>query len=406
VTNKNKQPSVGASAQVAELLASSRFRRIRDQAFEQADDDGDLYSAWRQNTDRHLGRLAQVIVGRKDAEQGIWDVQRDIALATLNGESLGPYSNYFFHATLKGKPIEAKPGAGLTVADLPNGEYDVVKTNHRIIDIARDEDDPLTFLGDSLEYVYARRQGSERFEGPENYATALKLFTDKTMDIPLEGYEDMDRAHTLMNSAVGNFLRISEKDEPNVIEMQNVLLSIRNLPNGLVDKQFTPGILKHTLKVIDDFGDNGMNFVLGAMTKMDFEECPEAAAMTADLVLRKGANMHRSGDMLTALRAVARLPKSGSSEHAVTTFFDVRNNLEVAGDIPQLVQLNRLLLTIVKDVTENPADSKRAKATAEYVARKASDILDQATRSRSANPVELERLKTQVHMIVQTAKQI
>jgi hypothetical protein len=142
------------------------------------------------------------------------------------------------------------------------------------------------------------------------------------------------------------------------------------------------------------------------MSKMDFEDCPEAAAMTVDLVLRKGVQMHRSGDMLTALKAVSRLPKSDNSEHAVTTLFDVRNALEFASDIPSMVQMNKLLLTVVNDVTDNLNDTNRAKTTAEYIARRASEMLASEARSRRLNPAELERMKKQVASITETAKRI
>ena len=405
--SENKQNFTASQIQVADLMREPRFDAIRNYTFEKADGDGELYSVWRQNTDKHLGRLAQVISHGKNFEQQMWDVQRDIALSTLDGESIGPFSRYFYHASVDGKPIEGRPGNDVTSADLPEGDYDVIATNNRIVALSRSEEDPLSFLEGSLEYAAdRRRKGGSRFEGPENYATALKHFTDKTREIPLEGLDGMERAHKLVTNAVGNFLRVSERDEPNVVELMNVLVSVRNLPNGLVEKRFSAGILRHVLEGIDDFGDNGANIILGAMAKLDLGDCPEAAAMTADLVLRKGMQMHRSGDMLTALRAVSRLPKSVNSEHAVTTLFDVRNALEVASDIPSMVQMNKMLLTIVTEVTDNPNDTKRAKSTAEFIARRASEILMTETRARNLSAAQLERLKNQVDAIIENAKKI
>ncbi len=412
MNSKNKQPlhlkePGAAQLQAAELLLAPNFARVKNIAFEAAGGDGELYAAWRDNTDRHLGRLAQVQVSGKDLQQDIWEVQRDIALATLDGESTGPFSKYFFHASVGGKPIEARPGKDVTVDDLPEGDYDVVQTNNEIVSISRSEDDPLSFLNESLKYAYSRRKrGGGRFEGPENYATAMKLFTDKTLDQPLEGYEDMERAHKLLNDAMGNFLRVSQKDTPNIVELMNVLVSVRSLPKGLVDRRFTPGLLKYTLEGIDDFGDNGMNIILGAMSKMDLDDCPEAAAMTMDLVLRKGVKMHRSGDMLIALRAVSQLPKSDNSEHTVTSLFDVRNALEMAGDIADLVQMNRLLLKIVNDVSDNPNDTRRAKDTAEYNARRASDMLADDVRARRLSTAEQKRAESQISAVIDLAKRI
>ena len=273
--------------------------------------------------------------------------------------------------------------------------------------MAKDIDEPLDYLMESLDYTRQRKQqGGSKFEGPENYATMLKLFSDKTFDYPLIGQSDRAQARKYIGTGLGNFLRVSENDPANIVEVTNILAAIKNLPSGLVDKRFTGGVLKETLIMLDEFSQRGLNVLLGAMSKLDVGEFAEPAAMTVDLALRSGAQFERSSDMLVSLRAVANLPHTKASERAFTTLLDVRSSLEVAADIDSLHETNKLLAKIVRGVTESREDTLRAKGVAEYAARRAMDLYSHMAKSRATNSTELERAREMVTGTVQYARNI
>src|SRR6476620_1400021 len=101
VKSKNKNISIETSAQEAELRLTPDFSKLKNYSFEVAGADEELYLAWRDTTDKHLGRLAAVITTEGDIEQRLWNLQRDITLDTLRGDSGGPMSRFFFE--VKGK---------------------------------------------------------------------------------------------------------------------------------------------------------------------------------------------------------------------------------------------------------------------------------------------------------------
>ena len=388
------------------MLGSPGFRNVMNTAADAAEDKGEVYAVWRENIDSHLGSLARAVVERKDLEREVWEHQRHVAMEMLDGKTFGPFSDYVYKINIAGESVRKAPGDG-DASKLPAGEIDVVATNERVVRMSKSIDDPLEYIKESLDYIRQRKQqGGSKFEGPENYATALKLFTDKTIDSPLIDDEDREEARKHISSTLGNFLRVSDKDPANIVEVTNILAAVKNLPAGLVDTRFTPGILKESLKMLDEFSQRGLNVLMGAMGKLDVSECPEAAAMTVDLALRSGAQFERSSDMLRSLRAVANLPHSNASERAFTTLLDVRNTLEVASDIESLCDTNKLLLQIVEESTENPNDTMRARGVAEYSARRALDLYSHMAKSRKYTTEELERAREKVEAAVKYARSI
>lgn len=390
------------AAQYAELILASGFRAINDRAAEMADNDGEKYREWRENMDEHLGGLAASIVDKRNMGIEIWERQRLVALALLQGKSLGPFADYAYKLTVEHRPVEVEPTGDEKPLLLP-GEPEVVTTNNRVQYLSNDIEEPIEFLDEALQVVLSRRRRGDRFEGPENYATALKFFTDKTFDHPIDSAADEKVAKELINDALGNFLRVSKRDKPNVIEMTNILSSIKNLPPDMVDKKHTKLLLVHILETMDDFSQRGLNVVMGALSKLDMTECGEPGAMTVDLTLRRGAKWDRSRDMLSALRAVANLPKTSAGERAFTTLLDVRNSLELSADLENLRQINRMLRYIVDNVTDNENDSLRAKKVAEVVAHRAVKIHKDMAKT---DKTDTERARRVVASILRDANAI
>jgi len=408
VSEQNQTPSKHdkISAQYAEMLISPGARNAMNAAAEAAEGKGEVYAVWRDNFDSILGSLAVAIVEKKDLEREVWEHQRHVAMEMLDGKTFGPFSDYVYRINIAGESVRKAPGDG-DASKLPAGEIDVVATNERVVRMSKSIDDPLEYIKESLDYIRQRKQqGGSKFEGPENYATTLKLFSDKTFDHPLIGQSDRTAARKQIGNVLGNFLRVSENDPANIVEVTNVLAAVKNLPPGLVDKRFTPGILKESLKILDEFSQRGLNVLIGAMGKLDVSECAEPAAMTVDLALRSGAQFERSSDLLMSLRAVANLPHTSASERAFTTLLDVRNVLEVAADLDNLSDTNKLLARIVKNTTESQNDTLRAKGVAEYIARRAMDLYSHMTKSRKYTTDDLERAREKATATVQAARSI
>ena len=392
------------NAHYAELILSPAFRQTSAEATEVANEDGELYAAWRQNIDEHLGGLAATLTDQKDLEKGLWDQQRHVALGILEGKPLGPFADFVYKLKVGKRSAEVQPSDG-DASHLPAGEFEAVETNNRIRALSKNIDEPLEFLRESLDYTRQRRQKlGNRAEGPENYATALKYFTDKTFSFPLVEQTDRASARKLVGETIGNFLRISEHDKPNIIEITNLLSSIKNLPPRTVDKRFSAGVLKHALIGMEDFSQEGVNLFIQAISKLDTEECSEVAAMSIDLALRKGAKFERSGDMLAALKAIVSLEtKTTASERAFTTLLDVRNALELSSNLEDLREINKLLHHIVRDKTESKTDTMRAKAVAEYVATRAVDLYKNNALTSASDP---ERARQAVASIIRDARAI
>lgn len=315
---------------------------------------------------------------QKHPEHTIWNQQHQIALDEVRGNPSGRFADYFFDAKINGRRVEVAPGDG-DISHLPPGEQDVVTTNSRVVAAAKRIEDPIEYLGEAYEVIRDRRmRGGTRFEGPENYATGLKLFTDKILEqgYALEG-EQAEKAREAISKMMDGFVRIAEKDEPNIVEVTNILSVIRNLPEDMVDKKYSRDILKHTLSVLDQFNDRGLKLVVGAMAKMDTSECGVAAAMTLDLTFRKGSQLERSGDMLASLRAVSGLPHSREAERAFSTLLDIRTNLEVSSNLHELKATSNLLVDIIDRTTKRQDDTLRAKEIVEFIARRSAELYSQ-----------------------------
>lgn len=370
---QNTEP-YSSEARYAEIMVSPLFANTRNEAFDAADGDAEVYSTWRQNFDRHLADIAVALSGHEDWNRTIWDIQHRVALGIASGEAYGPFSNIPFAIRSKRRSANVE-AAEFDVNTLEAGAPNIVATNSIIVNLKTEVDDSIEFMDRAIGMMRSRsRMAGSSFEGPENYAAILKFTADKWLDELHENGTQKNRLKRGVNELMGNFLRVGERDTPNIIEITNVPSTIKNLPAEIVDERFSKGILKHTLTSLEDFSPKGLNLLLRAVSKMNLADCPELAAMTVDLAIRKGNEQDRSKDLLGALQAIAHLPKSSASERAFRSLLENRTALEASMDLSELALTNKLLRRIVNKVTESRQDSVEAKNIAEFVARRAVEL--------------------------------
>jgi hypothetical protein len=386
------------AARMAEMLLSPYYRSLKDAAFAASGEDGEIYTAWRQRAELRVSKLAVDIAKKTgDVMPVIWETQRDVAEHTLSGEPMGPFAGYFFAIRPNGRLAEIEPADD---ADnyLPPGEFDVVQTNSKILTLSQQIEEPIDFLGNALGVIANRkRMVGKQFVGPENYATALKFFADKSVQQQFDMKKDGPAVKKLVGQTLGGFLKVAEKDTPNVIEVTNILAAIRHLPPRSVDKSFTEGILKHAVARMNDFDVRTAHNLVGAMTKLDFSECADGAAMVLDLALRRGYGFERTGNLLSALTATSRLTGGVMAERAFHTLLTVRTSLELSADPEELKAINEKLKYIVKNITKNPHDSKEAKELAEFVLQRMSDIA--AAKEADGENISSEDVEAAEHII-------
>lgn len=378
------------AAQIAEWLLSDEFRNASSETFDAAEGDGEVYRIWRENTDAHLGALAVSVQSGKNIIGNVWNTQLHVARAAAYGDPVGPFANFFYDIRVGGARPEVLPNDTDTGNLLGSGEPGVVRTNSMIMSLAREIESPVDYIKAASELMKGRRkQGGNQVEGPENYATALKQFTDKLPDDNLEE-GDISALKPYANDLMAGFLRIAETDEPNIIEVTNIMAAIKRLPKDTVDKRYSDGIIKHVLDQLPEFSDRGINLVAPVISKLDVSDCGETAAMTLDLALRKGTKIVRSGDMLTNLRAVCNLPSGPATERAFTALLDVRSAVEVAANVQDLDEMTRRIADSIEHGTQNSHDTIRAKGVAEFAVKRAMELHQHAVSSGNLAPVELE----------------
>lgn len=370
-----------AAAYTEELL-SPDFLKARNVAFEETAGDSELYSLWRDSAEEYLGRIAlldSIPVSPEERSSNVWELQRQAVITIVDGGQtgdLGPFVGYIFNQKPDGKIAEAEAGSD-DGRFLPPGEKDIITTNTRIMALRDRIKDPVFFYNEGLALIDARKQVEDvDFVGPENYATLLKFTADKIRALPDEEKKEIQFQLSL-EPCLDGFFEISERDTPNVIEMTNILSAINTFPKGTVSEKYTEKLLRYSLEVLPDFSPRGINVLLNAVAKLDLTNHGEAAAYTVDLALRKGSNFERTTNLQVALRAVAQLPKSCTSEQAFNTLLERRNMLEVAANFTGLLEISNNLLRSVESVTENQADIEEAKKIAEGIFLKTAGLYKQ-----------------------------
>jgi hypothetical protein len=220
---------------VAELLVSTGYRDAVNAGFEQSPDKYMIQQT-----------AAQAVIFEAFNQKGamaerIWETRRMAALTEATGTDLGLFGDYIHSQGGKSKP------AALTIADLPAGEPEVVKTNAAINGLNRVYSEPIDFLESALEFTTQRRQAGKGKVGPENYATMLKFFADKVQTFP-STHLDPVLTSTLANRAMDGFVDIAKVDKPNFVEMTNVYVAVRTLPPGAFAPRQSGPVIAHSLE--------------------------------------------------------------------------------------------------------------------------------------------------------------
>lgn len=298
-----------------------------------------------------------------------WQMSRIAALKEVGNTALGSFSTYF--SSLGGETIESQ----LDSLDLPEGEAKVIGTNTSILTVNRLYADPVEFLDLSLGII-DRSKHKDRFSiGPENYATALKFFTDKyrNLDNPAEEVSQ-EVIIPLVSESLQGFVDVSHRDAPNFVEMMNIYMSVHMLPKGSVEKRFTRPLLKQSIETLPDYGNASITHMLGALTKLDISEDGETAARLVNLALRKRKGLDTTYEFRVSLRAIEHLPKSAVSEQAFNAFLQYRNDLETSLTIEGADEVTARLRSIAEQVVTDPSLTIALKEVAERTARQASDL--------------------------------
>lgn len=335
------------AARYAEAVLSPEYRLANNAAFEAA---GDIAAYHEQKANAEFIVLTTASTHPNSNERA-WEMRRLATISQLGSTSLGAFNDYF-----GSQGGESKPGT-LSAADLGAGRSEVVHTNQMIMNVGRQVEEPLEFIDQTLERVRSRPLSAT---GPETYATALKLFVDKFKKLErdeLRAY-GTDAAREAIKESVDRcmdgFVHIARSDRPNFVEMTNLYIAINTLPKGSFDKKYTNDIIRHSLEQLPTYESRTAELTVAALGKLDLSDTGEAAANLIDLALRKMHLMERTQVLRQTARAIAGLPASPAAERTLTTFLDMRHNLELSDDIQGHESTMYALLRIARDVvTDN-----------------------------------------------------
>lgn len=358
--------SIAAEAKFAEMLVSSDYRTALNAAYEQSE------TAYVEQRDRVQHIMVGALATGSSVGEQAWEMRRQAALAQIGGASLGPFNDYLFHS----QGGESTP-SGLTREDLDGGEPAVVRTNQRILSLGTIYNDPFGFFDNALGIIEGRKTESLKNIGPENYASALKIFADKVAD-PNTASVDLPDIKSLVDHCMEGFADVAQRDEPNFIEMTSVYFAISELPTGAFDEKFTQLIIDHSLKQLPDFDRLALSSLTSALGKLDLGDTGDTAAPLFDLALRKGEPFETTGEMRRGLRVLANLPGGQASNRAFETFLHVRNDLEQSLDIDGLDEVNQRLLLVARQVIDDPSLTLQAGELAQVCAKRAGQLFRRA----------------------------
>lgn len=395
--------SITTDARFAELLVSPGYRHALDEAFA-ADPEG-------YHTDRDFAHtiVYSALRAYSSDEQAAWDMRRRATLTELGGTGMGAFG--VFIQDMGGKA----PLAGKSVDDLGKGRAEVVRTNSRVTRLNSFLDEPIDYFDAALGTIAERanKLGLRQAVGPENYATAIKLFTDKYREFPSD-HLDKTIIREQVDRCMEGLTKIAKYDKPNFVEMTNVYFAIQHLPAGSFRSDFTKDILRYSLELLPDFSDdqnigNGtLTIMIAALGKLNFsqEGDGEAAGNLIDLAIRKGKRIDTTRDYRQTLTTISRLPNTPGANRSFKAFLVARNRLEDALDIYGCEDVTRSLLRICTDVIDNPKLSLFAKQLANNVALQATVLYRKAKQDGSNTNLQVEQLKTAVEQTISNYNQM
>lgn len=376
-------------AAFAEIVVSPEYRAAENEAFEQSAD----YDSFKAEQTVTEELVVTALYNQVTEKERAWELRRQAALTEMDGITLGGFKSYIHGLGGESTPTNA------TVEDLGAGQAEVVRTNNKVVGISRLSEEPIDFMDDALDLVESRKRESRSNTGPENYATALKLFSDKYLEFP-SSHLDPRVIKEMVKRAMDGFVDIAQTDRPNFVEMTNIYFAIRTLPVGTFDMKYTEDIIGHSLEQLPTYNAKTINLMIASMSKLDLSETGESAATLYDLALRKSGGLEKSVNMGQAVRTVANLPKSKASERAFATFLEFRNNLEQPQDLMGLDLINESLVRIVENVIEDTELTGQAKELAQRSAQLAIAIFRRAKHLGDATAAVLSSMEETGRRIV------
>jgi len=355
----------------------------------------ELY-AHKELADTILADTIKDIGARATPEARAWESGRQAVAALLSRQALGSFEDYFLGP-------ESIPVVPPTESDiLPMGEHEVVKTNNRIMRYANSIDDPLEFFDISLGVIERQRKLDRHKIGPENYATAAKLFSDKY--IMLE--RDLDEANAdtlplpdttdikpLIDETLEGFFEVSSRDAPNYLEMTNMYAMIRTMPKGMIDPKFTRDILRYTADNMDQYDKGVTRVFLSAFPKIDTSAYNNEAAAIVNMMLHSAGEFETTRDLRTTVRAIESLGKGTQTDAALRRFFELAEGFDQPLEYEGIDEVLDRLRHIIEDVTDDTELSLTTKAFAGKCMLRANHLTRQLMASGTLTQAQVEQLK-------------
>ncbi len=379
---------------MAEILVSPDYRHTVNAAFEL---EPEIYRG-QQIAAEEL--LADGLNAKGSLGERVWEIRRKAAVVELQGTDLGLFGDFIQDQGGKA------PASESSSASLGAGHPAVVRTNTQILGMSRIHEEPIDFLDAAIGVIDDSKKQGKDTVGPENFATALKLFADKFASFP-STHLDPIPVKRLVDATLDGLTEVAKTDKPNFIEMTNVYAAIRTLPAGTVDPRFTRPLITYSLEELSTFGDSTLALARTAIGKIEIEEFEgEAAATLVDLSMRKGKPFQTTRDLEHSLRALANVPTTPAANRAFKTLLGERNNLEEPLTIGGAETVTEHLVRIVEDVIDDPDLTLEAKELARTCTLNALKIYTDQRRSGDLTNIQLENLGLAVKRIADNYNKI
>jgi hypothetical protein len=394
----SRAPTAKESGMLAEVIISDpRYRAALNEPYitEIPLVDPDVHQSHQETAHAVLLNMLKQTGVDAPETQRTWEAGRRAVEALLSRQALGTFEHYFLGKDV----IPTLPE--VTPAVLPEGEYDVVATNSRIVRSGNVIDDPFEFFDTSLGIIDRQKMKGKDKVGPENYATAMKLFSDKYIALERESVESDDtlslpnvgEVKQLLDEALTGFFNIAQRDAPNAVEMTNVYATIRALPKGLFDPKFTHDLLVHTTQTMDQFTNKVAMVFLGAIPKIDTSHYPLETSSIVNLLLSRSMQFETTRHLRTTIRAIDALALNAQTDAALEKFFALAEGFDQPLDIEGIDEVVDRLSRIATSSTEDVELAVRAKRFAEKCMVRMNRLTKQELASGTLTQAQLEQLK-------------
>lgn len=325
-----------------------------------------------------------------------WTAARLAVRDLLGGVALGTFKEYFLGKDSIPALSEAQPD------DLPEGSYDAVSVNSRIVRYSSSIENPIEFIDTALGVIDRQKKSGIDKIGPENYATALKYFSDKynaierskdeaesdTLDLP-----DVSEMKPLVDEALTGLFAIAKRDTPNYLEMTNVYAAIRSLPRGVIDQKFVKDILIYTVDNLDQYDRSVNNVLLAALAKIDTSQYQLETAAIINLALHRIPQFERTNDLRVAVRAIDSLGKNAQSDAAFERFLELADGFSSPLEIEAVDEVMERFRTILNETVDSPELTAKAQSFAETCMIRANKSARQLLAAGTLTQPQLEQLK-------------